>query len=895
MRAMLSSLRGRLLLVVALVLLPIAALIVHTSLEQRRRAVRDVEHQAGALARALADEQQRRVFNRAHQFLRVIAALPEVTGRDAARCSALLGELAHLDRRYVDLGAATAIGNVFCSAARVTAGRNIADRSFFTGAIESHGFSAGEYQTDVTGLKDTLVLAHAALDRDGRVQGVVFAELNLSTLDLGTPVAAVPDGSFAALIDRSAHVLARYPTSYAALGATIGDHPLLETVFRRSEGVVESSADGVTRLFGFAPVRALNGVTYGYVLVGIPRSIADAEPDRALVRNLVALALVGLIALGLAWVCGDLLLLRGVRALATASRRVMAGETDAETHLPRTGGELGQLARTVAGMAEAVRSQARAAEEADAARRMSEQALETEHAFVAAVLDIVGALVVVLDRDGRIVRFNRACEATTGYTFAEVRGLPFWNLFVNPARVESAKAVFEAIRTHRAPAYRESVVLTKDRQRRTIAWASTAVRDREGRTELILATGVDISERKRAEDALRRSEATARAFLESAAEAVLIADPTGRLTIVNTQAEQLFGYSRDELLGQPVELLIPERLRERHREHRSRYLADPKIVPIGSRLTLVGRRRDGTEFPAEISLSFIDTEDGLRVMAFIVDITERVAMQQRARQTEKLAALGTLAAGIAHEVNNPVGIITARTQLMLDDPALTPEQTTDLEVVLRQARRVGKIITGLLSFARRSPGTREPVDVNAIIDDTLALVGEPMRKSRVAVTLRLDPALPSVVGDPTAIQQVILNLLTNAREAMTDGGELRVATGVVGPDAGRVRVTVSDTGPGMPPEVVGKIFEPFFSTKAHGTGLGLAVSYGIVRDHHGTIDVESRPAEGTTFVLTFPVATEPPSDVPASDGWRVAPETMAAAPGRAAGTPPSVATPVSPR
>jgi PAS domain S-box-containing protein len=822
-RALLSSLRARLLLVVAVVLVPVVALTVRATLEQRRNAMRDVERRATALARSLADDRQARVFNRTRQFLRVVAALSESTGRDAGRCSELFAELVRLDRRYVDIGAATVTGEVVCRARGATSRVNIAALGYFRTAMETRGFAAGEYGKAADG-SDVLVLAHAALGRDGRPLGVVFAELQLSAVDFAAQNVAVPDGWDAVLIDGRGRVLARSSVIRAPLGTRITDDALLGAVVARGEGTLEFTAGGVPHLFAVAPVRARNGDVFGHVLVGSPQRVAFRELNRATASHLGAIGATALLALALAWIGGDALLLRRAR-------------------------------RTLRTTADALRFQARAVEEAASARRLIEEAFETEHAFVAAVLDTVGALVVVLDADGDIVRFNRACEATVGRTLADVRGRPFWDVFVDAEGREAARAVLEGARARPSPTYHESALVTTEGERRTIAWASTSVLDREESTSFIVATGIDISERKRAEDALRRSEATARAFLESAAEAVLITDPSGTMTVVNTQAERIFGYSRDELVGQSVELLIPERLRTPHVQHRARYMDNPGIVPIGSRLPLVGRRRDGTEFPVEVSLSFIETDDGLRVMAFVVDITERVAMQQRARQTDKLAALGTLAAGIAHEVNNPVGIISTRAELMLREPGVTEQQTADLQVVLRQARRVGKIVTGLLSFARQSPGTREPVDVNAIIDDTVGLVEDPMRKSRVALRLELDRNLPRILGDPTTVQQVILNLLTNAREAMTDGGEVRIETALGGEAADHVRVTVSDTGPGMPPDVVAKIFEPFYTTKTHGTGLGLAVSYGIVRDHGGTIDVESKPGEGTRFVLTFPVAT----------------------------------------
>jgi hypothetical protein len=317
----------------------------------------------------------------------------------------------------------------------------------------------------------------------------------------------------------------------------------------------------------------------------------------------------------------------------------------------------------------------------------------------------------------------------------------------------------------------------------------------------------------------------------------------------------MFGYSRDELIGQPVELLIPTRLRERHVGHRAAYMAAPRVRSMGQGLDLSGLKKDGTEFPVEVSLSYVHTEEGTRAIAFVTDISERVAFQRAARQADKLAALGTLSAGIAHEINNPIGIITSRVEVMLlegEGGALPAELRKDLEVILRQARRVAAITQGLLSFARQSSGVRAPVNLNRVVEEIFHLVQKDLTRGHIEVTLSLDETLPDSVADANAIGQVLLNLLTNARSAMPDGGQITIATSYQ-PATRSLRLTVTDTGSGIPPEILPKIFDPFFTTRSDGTGLGLSISHGIVHDHHGILAVRSEVGKGTTFTLTFPV------------------------------------------
>ena len=365
-------------------------------------------------------------------------------------------------------------------------------------------------------------------------------------------------------------------------------------------------------------------------------------------------------------------------------------------------------------------------------------------------------------------------------------------------------------------------------------------------------------ERRSAEEALRKSEATARAFLESAGEAIIVVNRDGYIVLVNARTELMFGYHRGELIARPLELLIPERVREAHVKHRASYFAEPRVRRMGRDLALAGRRKDGGEFPVDISLSYVETPDGMLAMAFVTDITERVELQRAARQAEKLAALGTLAAGIAHEINNPLGVISSRIELMLleaESHALPASTVDDLVTVHKHAERVARIAQGLLSFSRQSSTDFVPLDVNRVIEDTLLLARGQIETSGIAVVTTLAPALPPVRGNASALSQVLLNLLTNARDASREGGEIAITTALAKEGPAAVEIVVADRGHGMDAETLGRIFDPFYTTKPTGTGLGLSIAYGIVRDHGGTITAESSPGEGTRFVIRLPAAT----------------------------------------
>jgi hypothetical protein len=315
---------------------------------------------------------------------------------------------------------------------------------------------------------------------------------------------------------------------------------------------------------------------------------------------------------------------------------------------------------------------------------------------------------------------------------------------------------------------------------------------------------------KAAADTLAAEIQTTRAFFESAAEGILIVSVAGRIVRANARGEAMFGYAQDELLGQPIECLLPERLRAAHRGHRTHYFDAPRTRSMGLGLNLFGQRKDGSEFPIEISLTSIQTADGLLAMALVTDISERRALEQVARQQEKLVALATLSAGIAHEL----------------------KQSHWNHLDAHRAHAAGRRVTATSDRGRR----RSPCAV-------------PQHPAHLA----LERALGPMWGHGDALQQVLINLLLNARDAMPGGGQIRIETGPHPDRSGWMRLVVADTGDGMGPEGLAKLWEPFYTTKASGTGLGLSVSHKIIREHGGVVDVLSAPGHGTTFDIQFPL------------------------------------------
>ncbi|PYM91568.1 MAG: hypothetical protein DME04_18335 [Candidatus Rokuibacteriota bacterium] len=464
------------------------------------------------------------------------------------------------------------------------------------------------------------------------------------------------------------------------------------------------------------------------------------------------------------------------------------------------------------------------------------------------IAEHINDAVFLTDLEGRLIFANGRAEVITGYTSDELAGQRVFNLLTPEGSRRAQERLAAAARGREPAAVLEAPLRRKDG---TLIWieANMASVRSEGRVVGRLGVLRDISERKRAEQQVRLQASA----LDAAASGIVITDREGAIIWANPGFTGITGYRVEEVVGQTFRLL-------KSGQHDAAFyqsLWETILAGQTWRGEIINRRKDGSFYPEEQTITPVRDEQGeiTHFIAIKEDITERKRLQEHLTQSEKLAAMGQLLASVAHELNNPLSVLTGHAALLKS--ASDPKVAERALKMIHAAERCARIVRNFLTLARQRPPERTRVDLNQVVRDALELVAYPLRVDNVELRLELSERLPRLTADGHQLHQLVINLLTNAQQALRETPRPRRITVVTraAADDRSIVLEVADNGPGISPDIQARLFEPFFTTKppGEGTGLGLAICQGIVNTHHGTLKVASAPGQGASFRMELPV------------------------------------------
>jgi two-component system sensor kinase FixL len=492
-------------------------------------------------------------------------------------------------------------------------------------------------------------------------------------------------------------------------------------------------------------------------------------------------------------------------------------------------------------------------------RKQMEERLIHEREFLRQVIDVDPNFIFAKDREGRFTLANQAVADAYGTTVENLVGKSDADLNQNIEEVEFFRRLDQEVMATKQERFIPEERMTDAKGR--VRWLQTVKRPLftdDGQASQVLGSATDITERKRAEEKFRLA-------VEASPNAIVMVNGQGQIVLVNAQTEKLFGYTRGELSGQPVETLVPERFRAVHPAHRKGFFTAPRGRPIGAGRELFGLRKDGSEFLVEIGLNPIESADGVFVLTAIVDITERKRTESELHRNReelthitRVSALGELAASLAHELNQPLTAILSNAQaaqrFLSAQPADLEEVKEILKDIVADNQRAGEVIRRMRALVKKEDLAFVHLDLATVIREVMQLVQGDATLRNVRLSFEAQSQSTLARGDRVQLQQVVLNLLLNAFEAMqeTPSQEREVMVRAQVNGAGVVEISVRDHGIGFPSDKLAKIFDPFYTTKRDGLGMGLAISRSIVEAHGGRLWAKNNTDRGSTFYFTIP-------------------------------------------
>ncbi|AWM10704.1 PAS domain S-box protein [Bradyrhizobium symbiodeficiens] len=511
--------------------------------------------------------------------------------------------------------------------------------------------------------------------------------------------------------------------------------------------------------------------------------------------------------------------------------------------------------------------------EARRAERQVQQQLEERRQ----IFDTSQDLIMVMNSRGNIAQISPSSEAILGYRPDEMIGRSGAD-FIHLDHLEHARDEMRALRRGERIKLADTRCFDRNGHGVWLSWLGSW----SEQAQRYFFVGRDMTEARLAQESLRESERLARKIVETSLDAFIQTDETSSILNWNSQAEQLFGWRRDEVLGKStIDLIVAESERERVKAGLKDFLENEDDRTLNRRRELMCRRRDGKEFRAEVSLTALKRREGLLFNVFYRDLTDKIAAEERIRHAEKMEAVGQLTGGVAHDFNNILTVITGTIEILAEAVEKEPQLAAITRMIDEAAARGAELTQHLLAFARKQPLQPREIDINSLIVDTTKLL-RPTLGEQIQIESVFEEESCVAIVDPNQLTTAILNLALNARDAMPGGGKLIVETGAAYLDEvyasgndirpGRyVLIAVSDTGSGIPANLLTRVFDPFFTSKGpgKGTGLGLSMVYGFIKQSAGHIKIYSEEGHGSTIKMYLP-----PGKTPTSVSEGVTPATI---------------------
>jgi PAS domain S-box-containing protein len=498
-------------------------------------------------------------------------------------------------------------------------------------------------------------------------------------------------------------------------------------------------------------------------------------------------------------------------------------------------------------------------------RKLSEEKLKAAEANLKNTFDISPSIISKMNLDtGYFIEVSPIVTRILGYSAEEFTSRPLMEFVHKDDRQRTIDEITGQLQGKQTTSF-ENRYLCKDGSYKWISWQSTTF----DKKMIVTAVGSDITENKKAEKTLQESEEKLQLIIETSPVGICTVDPLGNFVTTNLAYEQMVGYSKEELRGLSFfDVTHPDDRPDNRRLFREMFSLQTSGFSIEKRYI----HKDGTMIEVAVHASGVMDAEGRTKFgtAFIEDITdkkkaeaERKSLEQQSRQAQKMESVGQLAGGVAHEINNPINGIMNYAQLIKDKIGEENPLSEYTSEIIHETERVSKIVKNLLVFARQDRESHSPAKLKDIIDDTMSLIQTVIKRDQITLIADISDDLPKIKCRSQQIQQVVMNLVTNARDALNekypgfnDNKKIEITSASVKKDGRQwIRTTVEDRGIGISFDTVERVFDPFYTTKERfrGTGLGLSISYGIVKDHKGELTVESEPGQYTRFHMDLPV------------------------------------------